>query len=389
MSFNSRNFFRLIYLVLTRWEETGLPRTPRRALAQMAFFSLYPIYEVFNHLCFFLDDVLYPGWKRTSLEQPVFIIGNPRSGTTLLHRIMAKDTEHFFTFHTWELLFPAISQKKFLLGLARLNHFTKGALERKLRQKETEFFGEFNKIHRIGLFYPEEDDKLLFHHCSFHGLAWLFPFEEIKRYHKFDVALPEDEKKRILEFYEQMLRRQAFFTGGRKRLLSKNPASSLKVRGLLRTFPNCRIIYLVRHPLEVVPSTINMAHALWRRMAGVEHGAYPYLEGVYEIVRAFYEYPIRVLDDQPKDSYRFVRYEDLVRKPARVVQDLYRWLNIEISASFDQILAEEEQKAQAYVSQHVYSLEDMEISPARIVQDLDFVFERFGYDVNSRHGHTE
>ncbi len=357
--------------------------TPGRALAQMAFFSLYPAYQIINRLCLLMDDVLYSGWKQTPLKQPVFIIGNPRSGTTFLHRIMANDEEHFFTFLTWELLFPAITQKRALRALARLDRFTGGAIEKKVRQKEKEYFSDFNKIHRIGLFFPEEDDKLLFHHCSFHGLAWFFPFEEIKRYHKFDLELPEKEKKAILTFYEQMLRRQAFYTGGRRRLLSKNPASSLKVQSLLERFPDCRIIYMVRNPLEVVPSTVNMAHALWRRMAGVDQRTYPYLEGVYEVVRLFYEHPLKVLDLQPEASYRLVRYEDLVREPTRVVKALYEWLDLKISLSFEQVLMAEEQRARRYASEHVYSLEDMAIAPSRIVEDLRFVFEKFGYDAKS------
>lgn len=381
MSFNWRTFFRLITLVLTRWPETGLPMTPRRVLSMLIFFTLYPSYQFFNRLGFLLDEVLFPGWRKTPLRMPVFIIGNPRSGTTLLHRLMAKDDTNFFTFHTWEILLPAISQKKAMMALGRLDRLLGGQLGQKLRLKEKELFNEFNKIHRIGLFFPEEDDKLLFHHCSFHGLAWFFPFEEIKRFHKFDLELSPREKESIMHFYAQMLRRQAFCSGrGQRHLLSKNPASSLKVESLFRFFPDCRIIYMVRHPLEVVPSTINMAHAVWRRTAGVQQEQYPYQEGVYEIVRLFYEHPMKVLDARPRDCYRYVRYEDVVREPARVVKELYDWLGFPISSSFEHILVQEERRALAYVSEHAYSLKDMGIEPARIVEDLKSVFERFGYE---------
>ncbi len=380
MSFNWHNFFRLLRLVLTQWDKTGLPMTPRRAVRHVAFFSLYPLYQMLNRLGFLLDDLLYSDWKRTPIKEPVFIIGNPRSGTTLLHRIMAQDNEHFFTFLTWELLFPAISQKKALRALGRMDRVTGGILERKVHKKESELFREFNKIHVIDLFAPEEDDKLLFHHCSFHGLAWLFPFEEIKRYHKFDLELPEEEKESILKFYEEMLRRQCYYAGGQRRLLSKNPASSLKIQGLLNRFPDCRFIYMIRHPLEVVPSTVNMAHAIWDRIVGVNQRTYMFLEGVYEIVRLIYEHPLKVLNVQPSNTYRCVRYEDLVRKPSSVVKELYHWLGLEISSAFDQTLKSEDEKVAKYVSQHSYSLEEMPIEPSRIVQDLHMVFERFGYD---------
>jgi hypothetical protein len=38
-----------------------------------------------------LDLVLFPRYRRAKIEAPVFIIANPRSGTTFLHRIMCLD----------------------------------------------------------------------------------------------------------------------------------------------------------------------------------------------------------------------------------------------------------------------------------------------------------
>ena len=380
MSFNWRTFFQLLYWTLTRWSDTGLPMTPKRALGFAAFFTLYPAGQLFHRLCFLLDDLLYSQWRATPDPSPVFIIGNPRSGTTLLHRILAEDTRNFFTFHTWELLFPAVTQKKALSLLGRrVNRWTGGRLARAIQDRERRLFDEFNKIHRIGLFSAEEDDKLLFHHCSFHGMAWFFPFEELKRFHRFDLALPDEEKRRVMDFYQQCLKRQAFVVGGGRRLLSKNPASSLKVESLYRHFPDCRVVYLVRNPLEVVPSTINMAHAIWKRVAGVKEGIYPYQEGVYEIVRLFYEYPLSVLEHKPAQTYWIVKYEDLVKNPQKVVHEIYQWLGLDLSEDFRRFLEDENRKAQAYVSEHVYSLEKMGIGADRIKKDLRWVFERFGY----------
>lgn len=380
MSFNWRTFFHLLYWTLTRWSDTGLPMTPKRILLLTGFFLLYPAVQVFHRLCFLFDDLFYPRWRTVSDPSLVFIIGNPRSGTTMLHRILAADDRHFFTFRTWELLFPAITQKRVLSLLGRgLDRWTGGRLSRAVQERERRLFEKFNKIHRIGLFSAEEDDKLLFHHCSFHGMAWFFPFEELKRFHRFDLALPDDEKRRIMDFYKECLRRQVFYIGQGRRLVSKNPASSLKVESLYRHFPHCRVVYLVRNPLEVVPSTINMAHAVWKRVAGIEEGTYPYQEGVYEIVRLFYEYPLSVLDRKPPESYRIVRYEDLVKNPQGLVHDLYQWLELDLSEDFRRFLENENRKAQTYVSEHVYSLEAMGIGADRIKRDLHRIFQRFGY----------
>ncbi|MGH3562828.1 MAG: hypothetical protein ACRDTN_13790, partial [Mycobacterium sp.] len=33
-----------------------------------------------------LDELVYPRYRKQALDRPVFIVGNPRSGTTFLHR---------------------------------------------------------------------------------------------------------------------------------------------------------------------------------------------------------------------------------------------------------------------------------------------------------------
>src|SRR5438105_11160681 len=47
-----------------------------------------------NRLLLERDRNLYPGIQNEPIEQPLFIIGLPRSGTTLLHTLLAADTAH-------------------------------------------------------------------------------------------------------------------------------------------------------------------------------------------------------------------------------------------------------------------------------------------------------
>jgi len=47
------------------------------------------------------------------IENPVFIIGHPRSGTTFLHSILTP-TEEFLIFKDWELNHPSLTMRKIL-----------------------------------------------------------------------------------------------------------------------------------------------------------------------------------------------------------------------------------------------------------------------------------
>jgi hypothetical protein len=52
------------------------------------------------------DRQLYPAVARQEIRQPLFIVGLPRSGTTLLHTLLAADPEHRAPL-TWEVMTPS------------------------------------------------------------------------------------------------------------------------------------------------------------------------------------------------------------------------------------------------------------------------------------------
>ena len=44
---------------------------------------------------FWLDDILFPAYKEHVIEKPLFILGNLRSGTTFLHRLLSRESTTF------------------------------------------------------------------------------------------------------------------------------------------------------------------------------------------------------------------------------------------------------------------------------------------------------
>jgi hypothetical protein len=331
-----------------------------------------------NALCFFLDDLLFPQYRRVEIGTPVFIIGNPRSGTTLLHRLLAKDRQRFFSFCTWEIMFPAIVQKTALAFLGRLDRRLGGFMARGIERLEEAWLKEFNKIHPVGLFLPEEDDKLLLHAVSSLDLIWLFPFPELTRLARFDEAVPAMEKQRIMDFYTACVKRQAYVRGGGS-LLSKNPLFSPKVRTLWERFPGARIVYLARNPLDVIPSMLSMADRLLERTSG-EKASPAMEEALYEGLKFFYTYPLGIFDGADPGACAIVNYEDLVRDPARVVEEVYARVGFEMTAEFRETLGVAAARTLTYQSEHAYSLEARSVTRARIVADLKDVFARFGFD---------
>ena len=59
-----------------------------------------------------LDPLFFPRLRRTRVKAPIVIVGNPRSGTTFLQRLMARDTANFSCLKMWEIFFaPSITSR--------------------------------------------------------------------------------------------------------------------------------------------------------------------------------------------------------------------------------------------------------------------------------------
>ncbi len=379
MFFDFKRFFKTLMVSVTKRHEFPAPFDAKRVLFLATFVVGYPLAQLFNRLCFLLDDFLYPEWKKVELLPPVFIVGNPRSGTTFIHRVMARDEAQFFCFKAWEIIFPSIVQKKVLAAVGRMDRALGSPLGKLVRSIESRLFSDFNRMHHLSLFAPEEDDKLTLHIFSSLDLLWFFPARELTEdYAYFDERVSQKDKRRIMTFYKDCIKRQAFYKGTKGRLLSKNPVCPPKIRSLEEFFPGCRFIYPVRNPLEVVPSMVNMAHAMWSATVRIAPG-FPMQEQVYETLKYYYLYPLRCFESSPENSYVLVKYEDVMAHPKKEIQRIYETLGFRVSDRFSQILDEEEEKARRYKSEHMYSLDALRISRDRIVEDLWEIFRRFDF----------
>jgi hypothetical protein len=68
----------------------------------------------FYTFLWYLDEILYPSYNQERVN-PIFIVGEPRSGTTFLHRTMAEDEENFFAIRHIEWRFPFITIQKLII----------------------------------------------------------------------------------------------------------------------------------------------------------------------------------------------------------------------------------------------------------------------------------
>lgn len=247
-------------------------------------------------------------------EDPLFILGHWRTGTTWLHELMVLDEHHAFP-TTYECLAPS----HFLFSKPLTSWWLWMLLPRKRPMDNV----------RIGLDSPQEDELAL---CALGArspyLTWAFPNRPPQDEEYLDLR---DLSPEALEAWKAKFRwfLQAVQVGNPgKRIVLKSPTHTFRVRTLIEMFPNARFIYLVRDPFVVVPSMMKT----WKRLHKYHGAQAPKHKGLEEYVLKNFEHLHRVFEEDREliapERFCELRYEDLVAAPIDQMQQIYSNLDL-------------------------------------------------------------
>ena len=209
----------------------------------------------FNSLLAAVESVLY---GRTIARQrihprPLFVLGHPRTGTTLLHTLLAKDADTFGTCSTFCAGFPSS-----FLWFERFKGLLAGMIDSKrpMDNMELSFDG------------PQEDELainvLTAGTSPYMPLTFMTAEPSFRPYFSFRDA-PEAATRRWTDAFLLFLRKLSYRAGGR-RLLLKSPAHTARVALLLKLFPDAQFVYIHRDPEEVYQSACHMADTTYWHM---------------------------------------------------------------------------------------------------------------------------
>lgn len=303
--------------------------------------------------------------RTTLTADPVFVVGHWRTGTTLLHELLALDPA-MRSPTTYECLAP----HHFLLTGGWLPRLTRFTLPR------TRSFDPM----RVAWESPQEDEFAL---CNL-GLpspyaAIAFPNDAVRDDDAHELeALSVDEQRRWRSGFETFLRQLTLCRPGR--LLLKSPTHTFRAPLLTRMFPRSRWILLVRNPFEVYSSTVK----LWRSLYETYGYQRPDFAGLDERVLAtFARMHLRweaTRSCLPENGLVVVRYEDLVRDPVEILRRVYGEL------SLGEFAPREAAVRQYFADRADYRPNRHAVDPARadeIRHRWRTYFDQYGYDLET------
>lgn len=336
-----------------------------------------------NAICFALDPLFFPGLRRTEIREPVFVVGHGRSGTTHLHDLLYQDGEpddrRFSSFLMYELYFSALLPKVLIRAVARWDdRYLGGALARRMAGRSDARYSKTRDAHHQSLTYPEEDDGILTYSCASGAWSLRVPDLRIVSFHYVD-EWPERRRKRLMGFYRECVRRQLYLNGSNRIHLSKNPTFAGRIESLIEFFPDAKFVVPYRNPLETIPSLLKLMQGFWR-IRGVDEevmrASYPRL-----IEQSFdtYRHPAEVFERHPETQVSIVDYRDLVREPRKVIEQVYADFGYELSAEYSRKLDLAQAAVGHHETRHRYSLEEFDLSEAKIRRELCALFERFDW----------
>lgn len=360
---------------------TPVRMSRNRILATFVLLPFCLFLAAAHQVGFFLDDLFFRGYRKVRVRAPLFLVGPPRCGTTLLHRVLAEDRERFTSFSLAELLFaPSITERHIFTFLASLDRALGAPAQRSLAWLEKHAFHGFNHLHHVSIFEPEEDFVLLAYRFAMPILTAMFPYPDILGHlWRFDRETPPKVRARVLRYYERCVQRHLYFHGAEKTFLSKNPYFTPMIRSLAAQFPDARFVCITRTPHVAVPSMLGFWNLLYGFFRS-DPGHYMAREFVIDFMRDFYLYAGECLADLPPDRAAFMPFDDLTREPARAIEQLYGVFEFDLTPQYRATLDIEEERAHRHKSRVRFRLNQFGLTTQSVEDKFEAVLERFAFE---------
>jgi hypothetical protein len=373
--FNWKLFWRAL-----RRSLLGEPFSARRWAYVLFFTTLFLIFLGFVVLGRALDSVLFPDFRRQRVKQPVFIIAPPRSGTTLVQRLLSFDSDRFVHLKMYQTIFPAICFQRAVDALSWLDEQFGHPFTRALGWCEKKWFGGWDEMHKMRLNQPEEDDALFLYAFESEAIYMLFPFVKELWEAGFPDALRQDQRQKLMAYYRSCLQRHLFANGPHRTLLSKATQSSGTVESLMEAFPDARFITIIRHPYKSVASHVSLFVPVWQAHSPEITRDGPVSQAYAQLAVEWYKHLFNFRMKIDPARYHCIDYRDLTKDPRAAIEKVYDHFGWTMTDHHLAKLDEAAHRQKTFKSTHQYTLEEFGLSKQWIQSELGEILDAYGME---------
>ena len=256
-----------------------------------------------------------------TIDEPLFVVGPPRTGTTILLELLALDPQLRAPI-AWEALYP-------------LDARTADRNPLVLAEAEQEFWAdvhpEFATMHELRSDLPCECVHFLSY--DFAGPYWSMLYDTPT----FTGWQLEhlDTVDRVYRLHRRMLQTFARNDGADRRWLLKTPGHLQNLPTLFAEYPDARVIHTHRDPRKFIASLVSLLRVVrFMRSDRVEPNLGPIMEMTYKF---FLEQVIeqRTSGAIPDDRIVDTHFLDLMADPVAMLRSVYERLSLDWPTGHD------------------------------------------------------
>jgi hypothetical protein len=271
-----------------------------------------------NLLRFHAEEEANPLILDQPIEQPIFITGLPRSGTTFLHRLMMLDTMNRCPL-VWETIFPYPHS-------SRRDHRV-SQVARQLKAFEA-LAPEFGALHPLQATSPQECSEINAH--VFRSLR----FDTNYHIPSYRLWLDANAEHHLpgYQFHKRFLQHMQHQDQRSHRWVLKCPDHVFALEAVRAVYPDARVAFVHRDPVKVLLSVSKLTEVLRRPFTrelnplsiGRSESA-RWLDGTRRMIAADHNFGLA-------EPICHVQHMDLISDPFRAIQTVYRHFGMNLPA---------------------------------------------------------
>ncbi|WP_372759299.1 sulfotransferase [Litorivivens sp.] len=359
-------------IAMAQLQKLGMDESGQQAAAKVA------VGLVTSRLSFFNDHKTIPGLADEVIERPLFATGEPRSGTTLLHALLSVDPAAQ-SLRFWEVMYPSPPP-----GLARPDDPRRALADDDWREINS-MAPDWLKIHpyndMLGDGLPECERTWAMDFRVMTPTAWWkAPIG------MYVGGMPVDAHAQY-RIHKMMLQHCQYCPdkiGPAKKHWALKGFHGPRLKAFFDTYPDARLIWIHRDPVQVTASRIGMAAALTKAFArgkvDVSEQASIHLAATRAGIQDTMNNP---LVDDPRIFH--VRYKDFTGDPVGTIAKFYAFAGYDFTPEAEHAMRDylANNKGDRY-GKFVYAASDIGVDIAELNDEFAPYRERFGLDVEVR-----
>lgn len=310
-----------------------------------------------NRLCTQAALAAQPEIAARKITRPLVVLGFPRTGTTLLHHLLALDPQSR-PLLGWEALYPAPL-------------YAKGKPAQDRRRQNCErmhrlFYRLFPKVAAAHNFTPDGPEE-----CAWMLMTSFIPTVllnfALPSYRDWMATVSDDY---LVGAYGLHQRQLQILQGpsAEHRWTLKAPTHFYGLHGLTTVYPDAVLVQTHRDLAAVVGSSSSMVSKTLPNGSKLREGIGI---DILKSLKVVQDRGMAVRDRLPSDRVIDIRYDDLVARPVEVVEEIYRAAALPLPADMGQRvrqwLAENPQHKHG---KHDYRLEEFGVNRAMVEETL-------------------